>query len=541
MDEIKDQIIQIINDDYSEVENVELFKKRIQDASTEDDIRSILELLEKASKAKKEIYSDNPWVDLLIRVQKDKELNLIFPHLKDIDPTKNINEAEEQLASIMCIGIDDNRYIFLHPSTLQYSYLVASIQAAHLTISQSNKTYSEYFNPGIVHTYTVEDSEGNVKEKKRTKDQMFSTHVRTANKRVVDITAECGFALTRDKGKLTVRESGLERLDVKAQHHQVCEDWLKKLAGDEYDNLVTWIAHSLDFGKALPVVSFIGAPNTGKSLLVKALGELFEHSEAPITPDLLWDSDFNGALLSNPFVVADDGGFTIDEHNKDLWTDRLKEFLTRNRWSVNPKFGKQISLIGYLRGYFAFNHDRQLVRSLFNVENDALGQRILDIEVPAENVKALANMFRELDVYGERDCNNMWLGQDGKLTQHLTYIIENKDKYPLPEISGRWGNMVGYKFIGKLATTKDNQVVIDFLQESIENNCNFCKKEEEDPNIIRIRPADLLAELKDYDKKGRFTKSTVTDVLESLGAVRTRDRSTRFWSLDLAKSKLMEM
>ena len=291
----------------------------------------------------------------------------------------------------------------------------------------------------------------------------------------------------------------------------------------------------------MPILSFVGAPNTGKSLLVKSLSELFEHAEASITPDILFGEDFNGAILSNPFVVADDGGFTIDASNKALWTDHLKQFISKNRWSVNPKFGKQLSLIGYLRGYFAFNHDKQHVRSLFTTENEALGQRVLDVEVPTENVKKLSNMFRDLDVYGEKDPRNTWLGQEGKLTQHIMHIIENKDKYPLPSINGRWGNMVGYKFIGKLATTKDNQVVIDFLQESVENRCSFTAPMEEDQDLIKIHLKDFLSELKEYDKKGRFTRTAVVEVLQSLGAINKKTSKERYWVFSLRKSKLMEM
>lgn len=541
MNEVIEQVLAIIESDYSNVENVSLFKERIKKATSKEEIRETLDLLEKASKAKKEVFSEDPWVDLLIRVQKNKELLSIFKHLKKIDPTKSLEEAEEQLGSIMCIGIDDNRYVFLDPKTLEYSYCVGSVQAAHLTLAQSNKEYHEYFNPGILHNRTVTDSEGNVKEKKRTKDDIYTTHVRTANKRIVDITANCGFALSRDKGKLVVRESGLELVDVQAKHHQICEDWLRLLTGENYDNVVTWIAHSTDFGTAMPIISFIGAPNTGKSLLVKSLGELFEHAEASITPDTLFDEPFNGAILSNPFVVADDGGFTIDSTNKELWTDRLKQFLSRNSWSVNPKFGKQVSLIGYLRAYFAFNHDKQHIRSLFTTPNEALGQRILDVEVPVENNKKLSNMFRDLDVYGENNIENRWLGPKGKLTEHITHLIQNKDKYPLPSINGRWGNMVDYKFVGKLATTKDNQVVIDFLQESLENNCSFCPVCDEDEDLVRVYSKEFLADLKEYDKKGRFTRNSVAEVMQSLGAVPKRDNRGRHWLFSLKKSKLMEM
>ena len=197
--------------------------------------------------------------------------------------------------------------------------------------------------------------------------------------------------------------------------------------------------------------------------------------------------------------------------------------------------------IGYLRGYFAFNHDKQHVRSLFSTENVALGQRILDVEVPTENVKKLSNMFRDLDVYGEENPSNTWLGQEGKLTQHLVHIIQNKDKYPLPSINGRWGNMVGYKFVGKLATTKDNQVVIDFLQESVENGCSFSRPLEEDEDLIKVHLKDFLAELKEYDKKGRFTRTAVIEVLRSLGAIQKKNAKGRYWIFSLKNSKLMEM
>ena len=540
MDDIKDELVKTIQKDYSHVNNVEAFIRSVQEAKSKKELQETLTLLEKAANAVPSKSSEDPWADLLFKIQKQPNLIKVFPHISKIS-LDDFAQAVDQLGSIMCIGIDDNRYVFLDPITLQYSYCVPTVQAAHLTLAQSRREYSEYFNPGISHTKMQMTAEGEVKEKNRTKEDMFNVHVRQANKRIVDITAVNGFDLSRDKGKLVIRESGLERLDVNPVFHDICDEWLRLLTGEQYDQVITWIAHSTDFSKALPILSFVGAANTGKSLLVKALSELFEHAEASITPDVLFDSDFNGELLSNPFVVADDGGFTIDAFNKDQWTDRLKQFLSRSTWSVNPKYGKKTTLIGYLRAYFAFNHDKQHVRSLFTAKNEALGQRILDVEVPDSSRKRLGVIFKTLDVYGENDLKNRWLGQEGKLSEHLTYIITNKRKYPLPSINGRWGNLTDYKFKGTLTTTKDNQVILDFILESVENRCSFCKPKEDNQDIIQIETKAFLKELKLYDGKGRFTRGSVLDVLKPLGGTSKASNGRRWWEFSLSESKIMEI
>ena len=539
-EEVLNEIITNVYKNYAHVDNLEAFVKTIQQSENIEEVKETLELLEKASKAEPQKKSEDPWANLLLNVQKHPKLLKVFPHISKVT-LDDINKAREELGSIMCIGIDDNRYVFLDPVTLQYSYCVPTVQAAHLTLAQSKKEYSEYYNPGISHTAVVLDKDGNPTEKKRTKEDIFNTHVRQASKRIVDISAESGFDVSRDKGKLVIRESGLERLDVKPVFHEICDEWLKLLCGDQYDKVMIWVAHSTDFSKALPILSLIGAPNTGKTLLVKALSELFEHAEASITPDVLWDSDFSGELLSNPFVVADDGGFTVDSSNKDQWTDRLKQFISRSTWSVNPKYGKKVTLIGYLRGYFCFNHDKQHVRSLFTSRNEALGQRILDVEVPDVSRKRLKKMFDTLDVYGENDVKNKWLGQEGKLSEHLTHIIKNKRKYPLPSINGRWGNMEDYKFKGTITTSKDNQIILDFLCESIENGCSFCRRTDEDNDLVVVKTAEFLSELKAYDNKGRFTRTSVIEVLKPLGGVQKVANGKRWWQFSLSKSKLLEM
>ena len=127
------------------------------------------------------------------------------------------------------------------------------------------------------------------------------------------------------------------------------------------------------------------------------------------------------------------------------------------------------------------------------------------------------------------------------MSEHLTYIITNKRKYPLPSINGRWGNLTDYKFKGTLTTTKDNQVILDFILESVENRCSFCKPKEDNQDIIQIETKAFLKELKLYDGKGRFTRGSVLDVLKPLGGTSKASNGRRWWEFSLSESKIMEI
>ena len=537
LQETKEMILSMIDKNFSDVPNVESFKSQVMEAEGTPRLEEIIELIEKA-KVIKPVYekTDDPWTNLLFRIQKDPEITEVFPYVKDIDP--NDPAAREKLAGVMAISIDDNRHIFLDPKTLKYSYAVGSAQGAHVTLAQASTEYAEFYSAGIVHSYEHENAKGEIVEKKYNQTDMYSKHVRLAQKRILDLTAESGFAISRDKEKLVVRESGLELLDIKPTFHECCDQWLKLLSGSEYTNVVTWVAHSINFSRALPILSFVGSPNTGKSLLISAISKMFEHAEASITPDELFDSQFNGQIMSNPFVVADDGGLSVDWDTKEKYKDRLKQFITSNKWAVNPKFGKQTTLIGYLRCYCAFNQDKDHVRSLFDEKNPALGQRILHVNVPEINDKNLEQMFIDEDVYGEKSSENMWLGETGKLTQHLCWIINNKDKYALPALTGRWGNLTDYEYRGKLAANKDSQIILDFIKECIEEGGTNHTSIKEDIAQIRLNP--FLEALKDYDKKGRYSRTQISDVLKALGGEYKRSRSGRWWELNIETAGLKD-
>lgn len=463
-----------------------------------------------------QLTREDIWREVADRVVHDPQLCKVFPGLASLDLESP--SAKEALASLVCIKVNKEKHLLLDPVTLKHTYECRGLDEAVILIMNSGKEFSEYRNPLCVIERFVE-SEGEAKLKKVPRTEIYETHVTFSKHVETDLRANAQYEVFREDNEIGVKQAGIKRASISPVWNDNCDSWMRLLTGNNYSKVVTWTANSFDFSTALPVLSFLGDSNTGKSLLIMAITEQLKSHEKAISPMVHHETPYNGALLTNPFVVADDGGLEVTRQTLEIWKDRYKQYVTTSSWGVNPKYGGQVSMHGFLRSYCAFNKDKPHIRKLFNERNVALGERILDVEVPEENTQALRQMFKDMDVYGELDPSNKWLGKDGLLTCHVAYLIHNKDNYPVPEKTGRWGNMVDYKYTGEIAGTRQEQGIIEFLHDSLTSSNSYCFIHEvQGIKHAVINLTQFFEALKLSTGRRDYLKSDITNVFRRMEA-----------------------
>lgn len=453
------------------------------------------------------------WQDVAKRVVEDDSLTKVFPFLKNLDV--NDEKSLEVLAHIVCIKISRDKHLLLDPKTLKYTYEVRDSSEVITLISQQ----FQYVNPLCITEREVIDKDGNIRTVPIPKTELYDMHIMITQYTEIDLRAPHKYELSLKDEQLGVKQSGVTRANITPVYSEKCDTWMRDAFGNNYEYIRCWVAHCLDFNKPLPILSIIGPPNTGKSLLINAIEEQIQDAEAHLSPIDHHESGYNGQLLSNPFVVADDGGLVVTPKNRELWKDRFKNYVTHTAWKVNPKYGGQTTLHGHIRCYCAFNRDKPHVRSMFNEKNEALGQRIYDVEIHEEKSDSITQMFLNEDVLGERDVSNKWLN-NGHLTKHVAWLIHNKDKFPVPKGTGRWGNMTDYKFIGAVATSNTEQLILEFLSDCVDECSFYCRRQEVDlaDNIV-VLPKEFTQAFKESSGIRNVPKQSAIDILKNLGAV----------------------
>jgi len=469
------------------------------------------------------------WKEAAERVLEDELMLEVFPWIEEC--SIDDDDIADKLARLTCIKVDKEKHLLLDINTLKYTFEARDREEATIYISQQ----AQYQNPLCILEVLKEDKDGDLVKKKVPKGEIYENHLTIAQFTSYDLRAPHKYEISRDREKVGILQSGVTLANIEPKFCEECNLWISLMTADKFDEVQAWIANSFNFSVPLPVLSLLGPPNTGKSLLMLAIQEQIKNPEAALTPVLYEESGFNGALLTNPFIVADDGGLFVTPENRDLWLDRFKRYVTNSAWSVNPKYGGQTTLSGHVRAYCAFNRDKPHIRSLFHAENEALGQRIFDVEVPEENLDQIVELFRTCDVLGDKDKDDRWL-QEGKLTRHVAWLIQNRDKFPVLDGTGRWGNMTEYKFKGAVASTNGQQLMLEFLQNSVADNASYSRlREIRGVNYVLFDIRTLQEAFKMSSGDRKVTEKCFKDMFGSLGienkVTSIEGKSMRVWRI----------
>ncbi len=159
----------------------------------------------------------------------------------------------------------------------------------------------------------------------------------------------------------------------------LAEEFLKQLAGEQYQKLEDWITTVTDLARASAVVYFSGAPSSGKSMLAKGLAKLWTSAGAP-THFGKAIANFNEDLCRCPLVLGDES----IPHDIVNDTARMREFQQATTRSLNRKHLSHVDLEGAVRLILCANNEN-LLNTTENLSEDdvnAIAHRFLHIKVP---------------------------------------------------------------------------------------------------------------------------------------------------------------
>ena len=213
---------------------------------------------------------------------------------------------------------------------------------------------------------------------------------------------------------------------LRAEFDPRVDEWLQAFAGDNYELLVEWLAHSLNVRRPICALNLYGAADAGKGLLSQGLVECFE-SEEKNGPEVF--GQWNRGLLDSPVVICDEGlplggmgtALTVDQAFRTLVTGGQ----IRIRQMNTDYFSAEL----FPRIMFTSN-DKDLIssivghRDLTDEDVRAIEQRLLSMEV----LPAARNL---LTSKGGFAWTAGWVGvqqpSDYVLANHIFYLYTNRE------------------------------------------------------------------------------------------------------------------
>lgn len=316
------------------------------------------------------------------------------------DRTNPYTPAELQL-----FGAVDKRWIIQHDRAF-YLFFNGAYKGPYTEASVANAAARELAPAASagVQLYTVnKEGERSFKQLKMLVDQYGSV----AESIVLDLTAQ---TTTYHEKSRVIIEAPCPLRPLVPTYHPDVDHWLKILTGLQYENVKTWLAIATRLDLICAALFVVGEASVGKSMLGLGVSRLFG-TNGPTSLESVF-GNFNGAILNNPIIVA-------DEHlPKDLrgnpMTAELRQLLQRRECNLTRKFLPDTKLLGTQRVIISA-HDISILRSnehLSNNEVQGTSERLLYVPCNPEAARFLAsyNTFAAGWVDGDKIAEHaLWL------------------------------------------------------------------------------------------------------------------------------------
>lgn len=327
-------------------------------------------------------------------------------------------------AEIQLFGPIDKRWIIQHDRAF-YLFFNGAYKGPYTEASVLNASARE-LSPAAsagVELYTInKDGERAFKQLKTLVDQYGSV----AESIVLDLTAQT--TTYHEKSRIIIEAPCPLRPLIPTYHPDV-DHWLKLLTGLQYENVKTWLAVATRLDLICAALFVVGEASVGKSMLGLGVSRLFG-TNGPTSLESVF-GNFNGAILNNPIIVA-------DEHlPKDLrgnpMTAELRQLLQRRECNLTRKFLPDTKLLGTQRVIISA-HDISILKSNEHLSNNEVygtSERLLYVPCNPEAARFLAsyNTFAAGWVDGDKIAEHaLWLRDNHPhQSQGRFYIRSNNE------------------------------------------------------------------------------------------------------------------
>lgn len=206
---------------------------------------------------------------------------------------------------------------------------------------------------------------------------------------------------------------------VEATFDPQVDQWLRILAGDNYDLLEAWIATATRLDWPTPALYLQGPKSAGKGLFASILAMMWGDERVPFAEAI---GKFNYRLTRCPVAFLDEG-VSMGTGMSALF----RSFVAESEHKVEDKYVKTQTLKACLRLIVAANNANALrLEGVHSAEDaDAITSRIFHVPVTLDPGKYLASI-------GGRRTTESWTRPGGAGPAHFKWLQEQKAKAVIP-------------------------------------------------------------------------------------------------------------
>lgn len=211
--------------------------------------------------------------------------------------------------------------------------------------------------------------------------------------------------------------------------------WLRKVCKNEgdYDKLLAWIGHSLDFSVPVAALAIVGPGGIGKKLLMLGLAECFLPPRIADFANVV--AGFGDVLLETPWICANEG-FPQNTGSGKRIADLIRELVAGDPISVNRKFKTPVQIQANYRVVVTANNDQCLTnlyagQDLTQDDRRAISQRIVHIHA-SDAARIWLRAKGGLEFTGKK--GHRWVANqsggvsDFVIARHFLWLHENREK-----------------------------------------------------------------------------------------------------------------
>lgn len=213
--------------------------------------------------------------------------------------------------------------------------------------------------------------------------------------------------------------------NLRAEFSRDVDRWLNEFVEPEdYDQLVEWLSHVLDYLRPICALNLWGASEAGKTLLLRGLADCFSTTSYNDGRVL---GKWNGGLLDSPIISCEEGVPRIANDEGLPLDQAFRDYITRGRLTIRRMRENPFTAELYPRIIFTSNDDVVLgqiagSRDLTRADRVAIQRRLMSLCVQESARHHLARL-------GNMAHTATWCSPGGlELANHIYFLFKNRTR-----------------------------------------------------------------------------------------------------------------